>query len=161
MLRILMLFVFVSGIAFAQEKTGAAAVARGYGQAGCGLGSLVFGSQKGPVQILAATLNATGFQTFGMTSGTSNCKAVFGRDATDFIDANKMTLAKELARGEGESIETLAAIYRCQNTSEVGAVLRSNYQEIFSAPDKHSAAINESIIKILMTDKNAGCDILG
>lgn len=159
MLKITLMLVFVTGFAFAQEKT-TQAVARGYGQAGCGLGSLVFGSQKGPVQILAATLNGTGGQTFAMTSGTSNCKAVFGRDATDFIDANKMTLAKELARGEGESVETLAAIYRCQNATAVGAALRSNYHEIFSTPDKHSAAINESIVNILINNKNAACDIL-
>src|SRR6266571_3742686 len=42
-----------------------------YGAAGCGLGSMVFGNQPGGVQVLAATTNATGIQTFGITTGTS------------------------------------------------------------------------------------------
>ncbi|MEN0057326.1 MAG: DUF3015 family protein, partial [Bdellovibrio sp.] len=51
-----------------------------YGTAGCGLGSLVFGNEKGPVQIVAATLNGTGVQTFGITTGTSNCgEGVFAK----------------------------------------------------------------------------------
>lgn len=159
MFKIILLVAMLATTTYAQQKA-AAAGSRGYGQAGCGLGSIVFGSQKGPVQILAATLNATGMQTFGMTSGTSNCKAVFGRDATDFIDANRMTLAKEMAKGEGETLESLATIYNCENSSAVGEVLRSNYQAIFSNPEKHSAAINESIIKVLKEDNSAKCNIL-
>ncbi len=161
MLKILLTALTLLGVSTAvAAEARPAATTRGYGQAGCGLGSLVFGSQKGPVQILAATLNVTGMQTFGMTSGTSNCKAVFGRDATDFIDANRMTLAKEMARGEGETLDSLAVIYRCQNTSAVSDALKSHYGEIFSNPDKHSAAINESIINVLRKDKSADCDIL-
>ena len=45
-----------------------------YGTAGCGLGSMIFGDQKGAIQILAATTNSIfGTQTFGITTGTSNC----------------------------------------------------------------------------------------
>src|SRR5437868_47659 len=49
--------------------------AGGYGMAGCGLGSLLFGPVNEPfAQVLAATTNATfATQTFGITSGTSNC----------------------------------------------------------------------------------------
>lgn len=161
MFKVLVMLSILSFATYAQEKTAAAAGNRGYGQAGCGLGAIVFGSQKGPVQILAATLNGTsGSQTFGMTSGTSNCKAAFGRDATDFIDANRMTLAKEMARGEGETLDSLATIYKCENTSAASKALKSNYQEIFSNPEKHSAAINESIINVLKKNSSAKCDIL-
>ena len=41
------------------------AFAAGYGTAGCGLGSMLFGNQKGMVQVLAATTNGiSGNQTF-------------------------------------------------------------------------------------------------
>ena len=146
--------VVTSAASWAQTAT------RGYGQAGCGLGSLVFGSQKGPVQILAATLNGTGGQTFAMTSGTSNCKPVFGRDATDFIDANRMTLANDIARGNGETLQSLATIYRCQNSVALSEALKKNYGEIFSSPEKHSAAINESIINVIKKNADTHCDIL-
>ncbi len=45
-----------------------------YGEAGCGLGSMIFGDSPGFVQVLAATTNGcSGSQTFGITTGTSNC----------------------------------------------------------------------------------------
>ena len=76
-----------------------------YGTAGCGLGSLAFDSQPGAVQILAVTLNATGVQTFGITTGTSNCQpGLFAQGTKDFVDANREVLAKDAARGEGEAI---------------------------------------------------------
>ena len=47
--------------------------AGGYKSAGCGLGSMII-KDDGFVQVFAATTNATsGSQTFGITSGTSNC----------------------------------------------------------------------------------------
>ncbi|MFN7453535.1 MAG: DUF3015 family protein, partial [Pseudobdellovibrionaceae bacterium] len=49
------------------------AMAKSYGDAGCGLGSVIFGNEKGFSQIFAATTNGTvGNQTFGISSGTSN-----------------------------------------------------------------------------------------
>ena len=50
------------------------AFAAKYGSAGCGLGSMVFeGDQTWWKQVLADTTNGTGFQTIGITLGTSNC----------------------------------------------------------------------------------------
>src|SRR6186713_935077 len=54
--------------------TSANAAADGYGPAGCGLGSMIFEPDSGFTQVFAATTNGTsGNQTFGITSGTSNC----------------------------------------------------------------------------------------
>src|SRR5690349_9857353 len=61
-----------------------------YGDAGCGLGALAFGDQQGPIQIVAATLNATGVQTFAITTGTSNCHGISGSQTSRiFIEANR------------------------------------------------------------------------
>ncbi len=55
------------------------AFAAGYGDAGCGLGSMLFGNSPGKgSQILAVTTNGTGMQSFGISSGTSNCDATDG-----------------------------------------------------------------------------------
>ena len=69
-----------------------------YGLAGCGLGSLVFESQPGFVQVLAATTNGTSWNnTFGMTSGTSNCgPSIFAQGTRNFVDANREVLAKDV-----------------------------------------------------------------
>src|SRR5690348_11977029 len=60
---------------FGPPGYGPAGGAGWYGMAGCGLGSLVFGPNDAPVaQVLAATTNGTfASQTFGISSGTSNC----------------------------------------------------------------------------------------
>src|SRR3954469_7964165 len=88
-----------------------------FGTAGCGLGSLVFGDQKGAIQILAATTNSLfGSQTFGITSGTSNCgeAAVTTAGTRTFIEGNREALAKDAARGSGETITTLTAVAGCR-----------------------------------------------
>lgn len=150
-----LVFLGTSVTLHAQDK-----VVHGYGQAGCGLGAMVFGAQRGPVQILAATLNATGGQTFAMSSGTSNCRPVFGREATDFIDANRVSLANDIARGEGETLATLAALYQCSNSAELASVLKTNYGEIFSTPDVHAGKINEMILHLIKKSSLKSCQTL-
>ncbi len=57
-----------------------------YGTAGCGLGSIVIGSKPGMMQIFAATTNGTSAsQSFGITSGTSNC-VDHGSSGSDTMD---------------------------------------------------------------------------
>ena len=90
-----------------------------YGLAGCGLGSLVFGNQPGAVQILAATTNGTfGTQTFGITTGTSNCgPGLMAQGTKSFVEANREVLAKDISRGTGEAIGALAVINACADSS--------------------------------------------
>src|ERR1700691_5435873 len=101
----------------------ASAFAASYGEAGCGLGSLIFGTQKGGVQILAATTNGTvNNQSFAITSGTSNCDAQ-GYDTSkleqeQFVANNLSGLAKEMASGEGEQLTTLAGLLGCPMTQQ-------------------------------------------
>ena len=71
---------------------------QGYGTAGCGLGSIVFGDAPGIVQVAAGILNMTGYQTFAISSGTSNCgESGKVARANQFIEVNKMILPEELA----------------------------------------------------------------
>ena len=62
---------------------------QGYGMAGCGLGSILFGAKPGKIQILSGTTNGIyGNQTFGISSGTSNCDIPeMGQQAAAFITA--------------------------------------------------------------------------
>ena len=47
----------------------------GYGDAGCGLGSVIITKNSKVLQLFVITTNyATGGLTFSMTTGTSNCK---------------------------------------------------------------------------------------
>ena len=96
--------------------------AAGYGAAGCGLGSMLIGPQSGPGQIFAATTNGTfGSQTFGITSGTSNCGdnglLNLSKEREIFAQQNYTGLVKEMAQGEGEILYTLAGLYQCPTDS--------------------------------------------
>lgn len=80
-------------------------LAAGYGPAGCGLGSMVIGSKPGMEQVFAATTNGTsGSQTFGITSGTSNCGdhglVNLSKEREVFAQENYTSLVKEMAQGK-------------------------------------------------------------
>jgi hypothetical protein len=115
------------------------ALAAGYGDAGCGLGSLVFGNQSGAVQILAATTNGTGMQSFGITSGTSNCDAkgiVLAEQQQKSFAANNFSgLAKEMATGDGEQLTALAGLLGCPMVQQTrfNTVTQQNYAAIFAS----------------------------
>ena len=133
------------------------ALGAAYGTAGCGLGSMVFGDDPGMVQIFAATTNGTsGNQTFGITSGTSNC-AEGGKDATQFIEVNKAALSFEAAQGQGETISALSEIYGCNDLNSFGETLKANYGEVFQSQD--SQLINGQITNLISNAK-LGCDLV-
>ena len=125
------------------------AMAAEIGPAGCGLGNVMMGGNDS--QILVATTNGTGTQTFGITSGTSNCVDAGGMAKIEvFVEANKYALANDVARGQGETIAGLSQVLRCNSSAAVGRVLKQNYNQIFSSEgnsNEISAKIRESLVK--------------
>ena len=127
--------------------------ARQFGDAGCGLGSVVFGNKGGFVQIFAATTNGTsGSQTFGISSGTSNCVddgAVAQNKALDmYLDSNKVALATEAARGNGDTVANLAGVLGCSDAALLGSALQKNYSNVFTqgvSTDELSSSIKSVI----------------
>ncbi|MCB0412349.1 MAG: DUF3015 family protein [Bdellovibrionales bacterium] len=105
----------------------------GYGTAGCGLGSIIFGAKPGKIQIVSATTNGIyGNQSFGITSGTSNCDIPhMGQQAAVFIEVNKEALRKEAAIGQGESVDAVAMILNCEK-AEVRSEMKSHFDRYFS-----------------------------
>jgi hypothetical protein len=103
---------------------------------GCGLGSIVFEGENGLVsQTFAATTNGTfGNQTFGITSGTSNCEQyktfTYNEKVNTFVAENMDNLARDIARGQGEYLNTLALLMDVPDTRK--AVFRSHLQSHFS-----------------------------
>ncbi len=102
----------VASIGFAAQGAFAA-------DSGCGLGSMVIQENTKVMQVLAATTNGIGMQTIAISLGTSNCKAqnlVMKEKAVQyFAEVNKDDLSREMAKGEGEKLQTLAALYGCES----------------------------------------------
>lgn len=105
---------------------------QGYGTAGCGLGSLIFGAKPGMIQIVSATFNGTSAnQTFAITTGTLNCDIPeAGQQAAAFIEINNEAFKTELARGHGDTVSSLAYILRCRDAELFGNTMRENYGTI-------------------------------
>jgi hypothetical protein len=87
---------------------------------GCGLGKISFANYphaktKG-AQVLMATLNGIGANTFAISSGTSGCTddgrwwAAEGEKSTVFAELNSDALAQEMAQGRGEHLASLATL---------------------------------------------------
>lgn len=152
------------GICSCVLLVGGAAMADPYGTAGCGLGSMAFGDQKGFIQVIAATLNGTfGSQTFGISTGTSNCAdtASGTRAAQIFIEANREALAKDVSRGSGETIVNLSSIAGCANPAAVGASLQKNFKAIFPAENVSNEFVVNSVLGTLKGEKELACSHVG
>lgn len=129
-----------SQAAFAAPKALEGTNTGAYGVAGCGLGSMVFGAQPGAVQVIAATLNGTGVQTFGITTGTSNCgPGLLAQRATDFVKSNKVALQNDISKGQGETLASFEKMMDCKNAG-FSQQLKSNYESIFAQSSDEAIA---------------------
>ncbi|MBP7769623.1 MAG: DUF3015 family protein [Aliarcobacter sp.] len=120
---------------------------------GCGLGSMIIKDQSSSVlQALAATTNGTsGNQTFGITSGTSNCNKpndfVSNDKLNKFVEDNMDELALDISAGKGETLTTVAKLMDVENNAEFSSKLQANFSDIYSSQDVTSANVIDSIAK--------------
>lgn len=115
-----------------------------FGMAGCGFGSQVMGADGN--QVFASTTNGTSLnQTFGITSGTSNClepsKAAALSAQQHFMADNYSTLSKEMAQGDGEALRAFSNTFGCAKDvySHFAAQMQNSFARIFSAPGSLAA----------------------
>lgn len=129
-----------------------AMAAKPYGMAGCGLGSVIMGKDN---QILGATTNNTsGSQTFGISSGTSNCVTASEQTAMikNFIEANYESLVTDLAKGQGDSVKTLSGFYGC-NSDTFATELKGKFEKV--TPKSQNATQFMVNINNAIEDSNA------
>ena len=122
---------------------------------GCGLGTMLWGNKAdGSVfsQSLQATTNGTfGNQTFGITSGTLGCeqptKVAANKRLMEFTTNNLDNLARDMARGHGESLATLAELMAVTPAQRPAfyATLQSHFGDIFTDGNVTSAAVLDRI----------------
>ena len=141
----------------AMEKTSQDAA---YGMAGCGLGSVLFGeSENRGGQILASTTNDVySNNTFGMSSGTSNCVpekstsyAEAKKNMDMFVAANKEALANDIAKSNGETVLAISNIMGCSDSAYLGAKLQARYEVIFDADE--DLQVSDNMLDTVTTDR--------
>jgi len=119
-------------------------------QTGCGLGSMIIKDDSTAIMLaLQFTTNATsGNQSFGITSGTSGCKKtkfVMNERAEEFVASNMDQLAKEIAMGQGESVDTLAELLAVEDKQEFASALQANYNSIYTSQNVEMADVLDNI----------------
>lgn len=127
---------------------------------GCGLGTMVFDGQQGVVpQVLAVTTNGTlGNQTFGITSGTLGCtqdgvvKSYAKLEM--FTGANLAGLAGDMAAGQGENLESLAALMGVeeQDKARFFEATKQNFARIFPSDTVTAGDVLANLNAILAND---------
>lgn len=140
----------------------AAAFAAGENNVGsCGWGTKLFDGQSGIApQVLAATTNGTsGNQTFGVTTGTSGCTpngtVRSSWKTAMFIDGNKERLARDMSRGSGETLDSLAQLIgvKDQDKALFFRVAKDNFDRIYSSDMISAQDIMNGLRAVLASDQ--------
>ena len=134
----------------------AASGAEAVDSTGCGLGSMAWRGQSGPVpQVLAVTTNGlTGSQTFGITFGTSGCDPngrITGgtqRMVFHFIENNMEQYALDAARGEGETLDTIAGMLNTDK-NVFAEKSQQNFAAIFPNENVDAVYVTTKIFEII------------
>jgi len=124
---------------------------------GCGLGSMVMAGQEGKVfKVLGATTNGTsGNQTFGITFGTLGCDGDSAVTSTAklslFIDGNMDNLARDMSKGEGETLSTLAEVWglSTEDQATFNQLAQANFSDVFTSENVTSQAVLENLNKLM------------
>lgn len=125
----------------------------------CGVGSKLFDGQRGIApQVLAVTTNTTSGQTFAITSGTSGCTqdgvVRTAWKTAAFIDSNMNKLAKDISRGNGESLDSLASVIGVKTSDKEAfkVALKDNFSNIFTGQDVNSDSVYANIKNVLASN---------
>ncbi|NNH01037.1 DUF3015 family protein [Acinetobacter sp. ANC 5414] len=128
--------------------------------AGCGVGSQVWAGQSGKLpKLFAATTNNVLFanQLFGITFGTLGCRGTgtVTAQAVTFTNENAEALARDMAVGQGESLNVLAELLniKSQDKARFFAVSKQNFAEIYSAENQDSLQVLASLQSVMAKDE--------
>ena len=124
---------------------------------GCGVGSTIWEGQSGKIaKILAGTTNGIFTNQFlGITFGTLGCggNGKVTAQVVTFTNENAEVLARDMAVGEGESLNVLAELMNIQSTDKARffEVTKANFAQIYAA-DHNSAQVLASLQQVMAND---------
>jgi hypothetical protein len=145
--------IILSAVAVLAFTTAATATVNN--QTGCGFGSQIIKDNSTAIMLaFQATTNGTsGSQTFGISSGTSGCKKTklsMNERAAEFVASNMDQLAKEVAVGHGESIDTLAELLEVEDKAAFAAAMQTNYNAIYTSQNAEMADVLDNISTVAL-----------
>ena len=120
---------------------------------GPGLGYVLIGDKTGPGwDLLASWLNGIYWnQWFAISFGTSGYdQGLIGMTETNqFVADNMDALANDIAKGEGEYIDTLSSMLNVSDSVAFKANLQNNFDEIFSSSEVSAQDVASKIYSLV------------
>ncbi|GAB7027198.1 DUF3015 family protein [Geotalea toluenoxydans] len=149
-LLLLALTIALTGSAFAGQATQ---------NTGCGLGTLLWQNKADNsilFQVFQATTNGSfGNQTFGISSGTLDCqqpsKFVQNEKLMHFVQSNMDNLAKDMAMGKGETLNTFAEMLGVApwQQASFNTKVQANFGRIFTSEKVVLAEVIDNTITVM------------
>lgn len=139
---------------------GSSSIALADQDAGCGLGTMIFAGQSGPVfKSLAVTTNGTfGNQTFGITTGTLGCETngtITSRARLSmFTGSNLEHLARDMSVGHGETLNVLADLMgvKAADKAHFFQTTQTNFGTIFAPQNETAGQVLAALEKVMSDD---------
>jgi len=127
---------------------------------GCGFGTQLWKGEQGVApKVFGATTNGSfGNQTFGISSGTLGCKSegVIKADArmTMFAGANMDRLSRDMAAGDGETLDSLAQLMGISETDRPAffQLTKRHFPEIFASDGTTAGEMLASIQRLMAAE---------
>lgn len=126
---------------------------------GCGLGTKLWeGNDDLIIQLFGATTNSAFFQTFGISSNTLGCKRnqviTVEYRVNMFAGANIDGLARDMAVGGGENLETLAALMEVEEADQPAfyALTKRNFATLFPSDGVTAGDMLTNLDRVMAED---------
>ena len=121
---------------------------------GCGLGTMLLGKQDDTklMQVLITSTNQvfTTNQSTGITLdiqafGCTPTRRWVSADVQYFVQGNMDSLVRDVAAGQGETIDSLAVLMEVEDVDSFGSKLQQNFTLIFPSSDVEYTYVAEAI----------------
>jgi hypothetical protein len=128
---------------------------------GCGLGKLAWAEYKHQKniapQVLMATTNGTGMNTFAISTGTSGCTndgvVMAEHKVNVFAATNFENLSQEMAQGQGEHLASLATLIGipAEHQAEFFALTQDKYTTLIRSGETTPVAMLKALHDAMAT----------
>ena len=124
---------------------------------GCGLGTMLFGKSSDTkiMQLVITTTNntVTSNQSIGITLGIEafGCtptRSWVSADIETFVQGNMDSLIRDVAAGQGDTIDSLAVLMEVEDVDSFAGNLQANFDTIFPSADVEYGYVAETIVAL-------------
>jgi hypothetical protein len=77
------------------------------------------------------------------------------------VATNRVAISKDIARGQGETLMSVAELAGCQDSTAVASTLQKNFSSTFPNASVSDQEVGESVVRVLKSNASLSCNNLG